>query len=335
MADEDASLTTCLPLRALKKGLYFYKTLMRSAILWSIFISLTLMRMIDAALVYIMEHWSTSMIFQSWTLLVLCSYTVTLPAGIIRSQLFLQLEALVWLLRTVDLMWTLPKTAIRASLYLLKLCDKDRSTVRVKWRPLRDPSKSPANLWQVFPTSFQGVKQGVYILLGLYWCMFMPIARAGPTACPMYTANMGPGRWVHFYAAFRAYLIRKDIFVFDEKNPDDLLTSYPADDDTVKKQELADLGVTSKPALKLACLKGKAFFEEAMAGFAPGAIVAAKALTYAEAVVNVKEMLMGEREESILLHRTQIGQAFRSMVTSPHKLAEHWVTIQEGLDALE
>ena len=276
---------TYFPLRALTKGLVFIETLLRSVVLISIFLSLLFMRMVDTVLVYIMGHWSTNMIFQSWTVLVLCSYTTGLPVGITQSQWFLQLEALVWILRTSDLFWTLPKLAIRLSFYMLTARDENYDFFTLKWK-WRSPRTSRA-LKTIIPTSFQEAKNLAMILIGLYWCIFVPIARAAPSACPLYTANMGPGRWFRFYAAFRAYLIRKDIYIFDEKNPDDLLTGYPNESDTLAIQILKDFGIAHRAAFICASMKAKACFEEATAAYGPLCIIAAKANTYsyADAVV--------------------------------------------------
>ena len=333
-AEEVAGPMTCFPLRALKQGLVLIETLLRSVLCCSIFSLLLLMRLTDAILVYVMGHWSTSMVFQLWTLLVLCSYTASLPAGMLQAQWFLQLEALVWLLRTVDLLWTLPKLAVRVTIYVLKLRDKNQVSWRIRWRPSRDPSRSAVTLASVIPRSFQDVRTIVSILLGLYWCIAVPIARAAVTNCPLYTERMA-GRWVHFYAAFRAFLIRKDIYIFDDKNPEDIRTSYPDSADTLAIQILADFGIAHRAAFTCASMKAKACLEEATAGYGPLCILVTNSATYGEAAVNAMRFLMGQREQTILTCRRQVDQGYKHMITNPQKIPDYWVHLHEALIALQ
>jgi hypothetical protein len=98
---------------------------------------------------------------------------------------------------------------------------------------------------------------------------------------------------------------------------------------------LTDFGIAHRAAFTCASMKAKACFEEATAGYGPLCIVTANAKAYAEAVVEEKRLLIGEREPTIVIHRRQVEQGFKNMVTSPLKLAEHWVLIQESLEALE
>ena len=72
----------------------------------------------------------------------------------------------------------------------------------------------------------------------------MPLTYAGITSCPIFTEKHGAGKWFHFYGSFRAYLIRQDIFIFDEKDPNNLITQYPESGATVSIRALTDLKVT-------------------------------------------------------------------------------------------
>jgi hypothetical protein len=112
-----------------------------------------------------------------------------LPAGIVQSQWFLQLDALMWLLRTVDTLWTIPKLIVRVSMTLIKIRngDQDLSTLKWKWRNLRTQKKSSNRLG--LPKTFLEAKKLIMMLLGLYCCMCIPIARAALTSCPLYTAR--------------------------------------------------------------------------------------------------------------------------------------------------
>jgi hypothetical protein len=71
-----------------QKGLALLEALIRCVVLFSIYGTLITMRLVDRILVYIMGHWSTTIVLNSWTLLVLGSYMFMLPTGMLQTQWF-------------------------------------------------------------------------------------------------------------------------------------------------------------------------------------------------------------------------------------------------------
>jgi hypothetical protein len=336
MADEDAAgPSTFFPLRA-REGLSLFAIMLQNILLLSFFLGMNAVKYCDKAITYVTRHWAISALFQGWTILVLASYMGLVTPSLFQSIWFQQVDALLWLIRTTELCWTFPRLVVHISFWLLKekswlsIAEVKSYIQNVK---IRSVMTSKATRTVVF-TSFTDVKQIVYIAVGLYWVFRVPLASAGTTTCPMFTEKMGAGRWFHFYAAFRAYLIRQDIYMFDEKEPRNLVTAYPEEGATVSKQKLSDLKVNSAAVFMCTDMKALSLLIEATSGYPAVNMTATSSDTYAEAIVAIQLMLMGQRESTIALHRRKVDSGFGLMEMHPKSIAEYWVGITVSVTAL-
>ena len=335
MAAEGVGPTTSIPLRA-RVGLNPFTKWIQDLLLLTLFIGLQTIRYADNVVTYVMRHGATSALFRGWTCLVLASYVGVLPPAVFQSMWFKQMDALIWLIRITEICWTIPRMVIHGTIWCLTTdlrmasVNEYKSIIwNLKMRSFKKKQKSVLSL-----SNFSDVKQCLCIVVGLYWVFNMPLAYAGITSCPMFTEKHGAGRWFHFYGAFRAYLIRQDIFIFDEKDPNNLIVQYPDAGETASIQALTDIKVPSRAVFTCVDMKAKSYLAEATAGYTAVCLTITNSTTYGMAVCAAQTLLMGQREATIALHRRKLDSNFRLMELYPKLISEYWVNIGESVTAL-
>ena len=274
-----------------------------TVLLLPLYIGLQAVRFIDDGVTFVMHHRAVRALFRSWTFLVTVSYLWVIPESFLQSTLFRQMDALIWILRTAEICWTIPKIFIHSTVWCIKSDLHKTSFSEVKAVLCSFKLRSIRKQRLLSITSFSDVKQCIYFTVVLYCVFTMPLASAGTTNCPMFTEKMGAGRWFQFYGAFRAYLIRQDIYVFDEKDPNNLIKKYPETGDKDSIQYLTDRKVSNSAQLNCVDMKAKSLLAEATMAYSAVCITVMNSETYAESIQKCQLLLMGQREATIALHR--------------------------------